>query len=279
MKYYIVDAFTNHPFGGNTAGVVLLESDTFPTDELMQSIAAELRYSETAFVRSDGNAHYTVRYFTPKGEVELCGHATVATFALLHQLGEATGKCLCHTLAGELEVEAAQEVMMQMATPRIVGTLSSSEAEEAYRAVGLKDYRPTLPVQISYSGLSDVMLPMPSVETLNALQPNMGAIAALTQKLDIVSIHPFAFGNDGHTAHVRDFAPAYGVPEESATGTANAALTHYLAKNGIIGPGSHSFLQGETMGRPSIVKTRLEPDSTIHVGGPAAIVAEGWLKV
>ena len=92
MKYYIVDAFTNHPFGGNTAGVVLLESDTFPTDNLMQSIAAELRYSETAFVRSDGNAHYTVRYFTPKGEVELCGHATVATFALLHQLGEATGK-------------------------------------------------------------------------------------------------------------------------------------------------------------------------------------------
>lgn len=279
MKYYIVDAFTNHPFGGNTAGVVLLESDTFPTDNLMQSIAAELRYSETVFVRSDGNAHYTVRYFTPKGEVELCGHATVATFALLHQLGEATGKCLCHTLAGELEAEAAQEVMMQLATPRIVGTLSSSEVEEAYRAVGLKDYCPTLPVQISYSGLSDVMLPMPSVETLNTLQPDMVAIASLTQKLNIVSIHPFAFGNDGHTAHVRDFAPAYGVPEESATGTANAALTHYLAKNGIIGPGSHSFLQGETMGRPSIVKTRLEPDSTIHVGGPAAIVAEGWLKV
>ena len=267
MKYYIVDAFSKKPFRGNTAGVVLLEGNDFPDDELMQSIAAELRYSETAFVRSDGNAHYTVRYFTPKGEVELCGHATVATFALLHQQGKATGKCLCHTLAGELEVEAAQEVMMQMATPRIVDTLSSSEAEEAYRAVGLNDYRPTLPVQISYSGLSDVMLPMPSVETLNALKPDMGAIAAFTQKLDIVSIHPFAF------------APAYGVPEESATGTANAALTHYLAKNGIIGPGSHSFLQGETMGRPSIVKTRLEPDGTIRVGGPAAIVAEGWLRV
>jgi len=169
--------------------------------------------------------------------------------------------------------------MMQMATPRIVGTLSSSEAEEAYRAVGLKDYCPTLPVQISYSGLSDVMLPTPSVETLNALQPNMGALASLTQKLDAVSIHPFAFGNDGHTAHVRDFAPAYGVPEESATGTANAALTHYLAQNGIIATGRHSFLQGETMGRPSVVMTRLEPDGNIRVGGPAAIVAEGWLKV
>ena len=279
MKYYIVDAFTEKPFGGNTAGVVLLEGKKFPDDELMQSIAAELRYSETAFVRNDGNAHYTVRYLTPKGEVELCGHATVATFALLHQLGEATGKCLCHTLAGELEVEAAQEVMMQMATPRIVGTLSSSEAEEAYRAVGLKDYRPTLPVQISYSGLSDVMLPMPSVETLNALQPDMGAIATFTQKLDIVSIHPFALGNDGHTAHVRDFAPAYGVPEESATGTANAALTHYLAENGIIGPGNHSFLQGETMGRPSVINTRLASNGEIRIGGMAAIVAEGLLHM
>ena len=279
MKYYIVDAFTEKPFGGNTAGVVLLEGKKFPDDELMQSIAAELRYSETAFVRNDGNAHYTVRYLTPKGEVELCGHATVATFALLHQLGEATGKCLCHTLAGELEVETAQEVMMQMATPRIVGTLSSSEAEEAYRAVGLKDYRPTLPVQISYSGLSDVMLPMPSVETLNALQPDMGAIATFTQKLDIVSIHPFAFGNDGYTAHVRDFAPAYGVPEESATGTANAALTHYLKTNGIITTGDHSFLQGEAMGRASVVCTRLTADGTILVGGKAALVAEGRLRV
>ena len=94
MKYYIIDAFTEKPFGGNTAGVVLLEGNVFPDNELMQCIAAELRYSETAFVRSDGNAHYTVRYFTPKGEVELCGHATVATFALLHQLGIASGKCL-----------------------------------------------------------------------------------------------------------------------------------------------------------------------------------------
>ena len=279
MKYYIVDAFTEKPFGGNTAGVVLLEGKKFPDDELMQSIAAELRYSETAFVRNDGNAHYTVRYLTPKGEVELCGHATVATFALLHQLGEATGKCLCHTLAGELEVEAAQEVMMQMATPRIVGTLSSSEAEEAYRAVGLKDYRPTLPVQISYSGLSDVMLPMPSVETLNALQPDMGAIVAFTQKLDIVSIHPFAFCNDGHTAHVRDFAPAYGVPEESATGTANAALTHYLATNGIIQPGKHSFIQGEKMGRPSVVATQLADSGDIRIGGTASIVADGHLHI
>lgn len=279
MKYHVVDAFTDRPFGGNTAGVVLMEGNDFPDDGLMQAIAAELRYSETAFVRYEGGSRWHLRYFTPKGEVELCGHATIATFALLHGIGLASGMCLCHTLAGDLEVEAAERVMMQMATPRIVGTLGEEDTAEAYAAVGLDDYRPSLPVQIAYSGLADVMLPMPSVGVLNALQPDMEAVSRLTQRLNAVSIHPFALGSDGHTAHVRDFAPAYGVPEESATGTANAALTHYLAANGLIQPGNHSFLQGEAMGRPSVVATQLSPDGGIRVGGTAAIVAEGRLFV
>lgn len=279
MKYYIVDAFTDHPFGGNTAGVVLLANDTFPTNNLMQDIAAELRYSETAFVRRDSDNRYTVRYFTPKGEVELCGHATIATFSLLHQLGLASGPCRCKTLAGDLEVEAAERVMMQMAAPRIVGALGEEDTAEAYCAVGLEGYCPTLPVQIAYSGLADVMLPMPSVEVLNALQPDMEAVSALTQRLDTVSIHPFALADDSHTAHVRDFAPACGVPEESATGTANAALTHYLATHSVIAAGDHRFLQGEAMGRPSVVATQLAPDGSIRVGGTAAIVAEGNILV
>lgn len=279
MKYYIVDAFSEHPFGGNTAGVVLLDGNDFPDEGMMQAIAAELRYSETAFARHEGGTRWRLRYFTPKGEVELCGHATIATFSLLHRLGLASGPCRCKTLAGDLEVEAAGRVMMQMATPRIVGTLGEEDTAEAYRAMGLEGYCPTLPVQIAYSGLADVMLPIPSVEVLNALQPDMEAVSALTRRLDVVSIHPFAFGDDSNTAHVRDFAPAYGVPEESATGTANAALTHYLATNGIIAAGDHRFLQGETMGRPSVVETRLDADGSIRVGGSAAIVAEGRLFI
>ena len=88
MRYYIVDAFTSQPFGGNPAGVVILDSDSFPEDELMLKIAAELRYSETAFVRCDGEKDFTIRYFTPKAEVELCGHATIASFFLLHKKGQ-----------------------------------------------------------------------------------------------------------------------------------------------------------------------------------------------
>ena len=274
MKYYIVDAFTDQPFGGNPAGVVLLEGDPFPSETLMLQVAAELRYSETAFVRRMSPTEYHVRYFTPKAEVELCGHATIAIFSLLHQMQLAEGECLCHTLAGDLRIEVGEKVMMQMATPSIVATVD--DTDEIYRAIGLADYLPTLPVQIAYSGLPDIMIPISDVATLNGLQPTMEAVAAITQKHKAVSFHMYAFGNDGYTAHVRDFAPLYGVPEESATGTANAALTHYLAVNSVIPrQGDFAFLQGEAMGRPSLVATRIAIDGNIYVGGTAYVLASG----
>jgi PhzF family phenazine biosynthesis protein len=276
MRYYIIDAFTNQPFGGNPAGVVFLEGDTFPKEELILKIAAELRYSETAFVRRHSQSEYTVRYFTPKAEVELCGHATIATFSLLYQLQLAKGECICHTQAGDLRIEVGEKVLMQMAAPRIVDTIA--DAEEIYRAIGVTDYQPTLPVQIAYSGLPDIMIPLPDVATMQALKPDMATIAAITQKHDVVSFHVFAFAEDDYTAHVRDFAPLYGVPEESATGTANAALTYYLSVNGVIPEhGDFAFLQGEAMGRPSVVATRITPDGIIYVGGTAYILATGNL--
>ena len=278
MRYYIIDAFSDQPFGGNPAGVVLLEGDAFPAEHLMLKIAAELRYSETAFVRRHSDGEYTVRYFTPKAEVELCGHATIATFSLLYKLQLAKGRCICHTQAGDLSIEVGEKVLMQMATPRIVDTITDSE--EIYRAIGVTDYQPTLPVQIAYSGLPDIMIPLRDVAMLQSLKPDMEAITAITRKYEAVSFHVFAFADDSHTAHVRDFAPLYDIPEESATGTANAALTHYLQKNGRIpSTGDFSFLQGEAMGRPSVVATRINQDGTIYVGGSATIVARGELMV
>ena len=165
-----------------------------------------------------------------------------------------------------------------MATPRIVATIP--DTEEIYRAIGVTDYQPMLPVQIAYSGLPDIMIPLRDVEMLQALKPDMEAITAITHKYEAVSFHVFAFGNDGYTAHVRDFAPLYDIPEESATGTANAALTHYLQQNGCIPmSGDFSFLQGEAMGRPSIVATRVAPDGIVYVGGTATIIARGELMV
>ena len=247
MKYFIVDAFTDRSFSGNPAGVILLDSDSFPKDELMLQIAAELRYSETAFIRRHSDQEFTIRYFTPKAEVELCGHATIASFFLLHRKGLASGQNLCHTLAGDLHIEVSEKVMMQMAKPRIVATIA--ETEIIYQALGVKKYRPTMPVQIVHTGLPDLMIPLPDVATLQALRPNMQAISKITEHLEAVSFHVFAFDNDGYTAHVRDFAPLYDIPEESATGTANASLTYYLQQCGCLGNEAEcAFIQGEAMG-------------------------------
>ena len=278
MRYYIVDAFTDQPFGGNPAGVVLLDGDVFPPEKLMLQIAAELRYSETAFVRRDSEKEFTVRYFTPMAEVELCGHATIASFALMHRVLGITGQCLCHAKAGDIYVEAGPRVLMQMTPSEVLKTIE--DTEEVYRALGICDYTPALPVMIVSTGLPDFMIQVEDVETLNRLPLDMNAISAVTEKHNAVSFHVFAFGNDGYTAHARDFGPLYGVPEESATGTANASLTHYLQQNGCIPPmGDFSFLQGEAMGRPSVVATRVTTDGTIYVGGTAAVVAEGELIV
>ena len=279
MKYFSVDAFTSEPFGGNPAGVVLLEpGQAFPDDELMRLIAAELRYSETAFVRPDAPREFTTRYFTSCGEVDLCGHATIATFGVLRAEGlVADGDtCLNRTRAGDLRVTAGHQVMMQMAAPVVLPT--AVDARRLYRVMGAGDgmRHASLPVEIISTGLPDVMMPVATVDALHALQPDMDALAQMSRELGVTGVHAFALSDDGYTAHTRNFGPLYGIPEEAATGTANGALTHYLARHALIAPpASCRFLQGEAMRRPSLIVTRLNPDASIAVGGNACLLARG----
>ena len=279
MRYFIVDAFTNEPFGGNPAGVVLLDGD-FPGEKLMQQVAAELRYSETAFVQQNGPKEFTVRYFTPAGEVDLCGHATIATFGLLRQEGIIPDHSLCinHTLAGDLEISVGEQIMMQMATPRAIDKPIDIGRLHHIMAGTDCDEWPQLPVEIISTGLPDIMMPVMSLEALNALQPDMDALADLSRQLGVTGVHAFAITEDGYTAHVRNFGPLYGIPEESATGTANGALTHYLHRQSIINaPAECRFLQGEAMQRPSVIATSLLADGNINVGGQYCIIARGEL--
>ena len=281
LKYFIVDAFTSEPFGGNPAGVVLLDGD-FPNEQLMLQIAAELRYSETAFVQQLAVDEFHLRYFTPCSEVDLCGHATIATFGLLWQRGMVSDQSpiVNHTLAGDLMVRIDRQVMMQMAMPTVVDKRVDPERLHRIMAGGSTPQWPDLPVEVVSTGLPDIIMPVKDLESLNALQPDMAALSALSQELDVVGVHAFALTDDGYTAHVRNFGPLYGVPEESATGTANAALTHYLQRRGHVTAGDECrFMQGEAMQRPSVVATTLHADGSIWVGGDSVIVAEGSLLV
>lgn len=282
MKYYIVDAFTEEPFGGNPAGVVILGENAFPSDRMMQQIAAELRFPETAFVHQNGPADFSIRYFTPCSEVELCGHATIASFGLLRKQGVVADGAVCrnHTLAGDLEVKVSQQVMMQMAQPQVIVPLLDIEYLHDIMAGMNKVEWIQMPVEVISTGLPDIIMPVGNVESLNALRPDMDALTELSRELNVVGVHAFAIGDDGYTAHVRNFAPLYGVPEESATGTANAALNYYLYRRNLVKHDQECrFMQGEVMQRPSVIVTVLGEEDTVYVGGQSAIVATGELLV
>ena len=281
MEYHIVDAFTNKPFGGNPAGVVILDLE-FPPEELMLHIAAELRYSETAFVLPVGEGLFHTRYFPPAAEVPLCGHATIAAFGVLMHKGlvDEGQHCLNITSAGELDIIAGRKVMMLMAEPQIVATLDDATDARLRCIAGCEGDAHTLPTNIATTGLKDIMMQVSSVGVLQSLQPEMEALTDLTRQLGVVSLHAFALSDDGHTAHVRDFAPLYGVPEESATGTANAALTFHLHHCGVLPQDcACTFLQGEAIGRPSVVETVISAGRTIYVGGESYLLAHGEMDV
>ena len=284
MRYFVVDAFAQEPFGGNPAGVVLLgENLPFPTDGQMVKIAAELRYSETAFVQQSGPAEFSVRYFTPAAEVDLCGHATIAAFSVLRDEGIVQPGTVCcnHTLAGDLEVVVDKQIMMQMAPPVVVGQIKDMERlQKVMVPQGKSAGKCALPAEIVSTGLPDIIFPVESIAALEDLSPDMPALSVLSAELNVVGVHAFALSDDGFTAHVRNFAPLYDIPEESATGTANAALTYYLYHNGIIPAESGcSFMQGELMGRPSVVSTELRSNGSVYVGGNSYILAKGEIFV
>lgn len=294
MKFYIVDAFTETLFGGNPAGVVILpEGADFPTDEIMVKTAAELRYSETAFIKSLNGKEFNIRYFTPAAEVDLCGHATIGSFyALLHGgYIEDGNSYINHTLAGDLNIDIKNGfILMDMATPVKINEITDEEANaELYSIMGL-DYNEqkakgvTFTPQMVSTGLPDIMMPVATQADLAAIAPDFPALSKLSEKYEVVGVHAFTTdAEEGTTCHVRNFAPLYDIDEESATGTSNGALTYYGYLNGFVKSGDDCrFVQGEKMDRPSVILSHFEADDkgcTVQVGGSGVVLAEGEINL
>ena len=280
MRLFIVDAFAKRRFAGNQAGVALLPAgEDFPEPGFMQALAAELRHSETAFVKRLGPDRFRLRYFTPEGEVDLCGHATIAAFTVLREAdGLPVGGCTALTRAGALAIQVEEEaVWMDMAPPRVLRALTDREAAAVYRAYGLpEECRPVaLPVQVVSTGLADVLLPVDSGETLAAAIQDEAEVKRLSERYGVVGVHMFCPSTPDAAAHCRNFAPLYAIPEEAATGTSNGALTYYLYRLGLVEAGAESrFFQGESMGKPSEIRTRLLETPSgpkVLVGGQAVL--------
>lgn len=280
MRAYIADAFTTQKFSGNPAGVVLTDGEALP-EEFMRRLAAELRHSETAFVDGTASGGFRIRYFTPVGEVDLCGHATVAAFTVLREeAGLAPGAYRVRTKAGELEIGLSrQAVWMDMAQPEERRGFTRAEEAEFYAAYGLThaDRPEVLEPQAVSTGLYDILLPVRTEEALERAVQNEKRVIELSKRYNVVGFHMFCLGTrPGETARCRNFAPLYAIPEEAATGASNGALTYYLYRRGLLAPTAENrFVQGASMGRPSEILSRLEPEgdrAKVRIGGQAAIV-------
>ena len=278
MKPYTVDAFTDMPLGGNPAGVALFEGE-LPGEARMREIAAEVGYSETAFLYRKSENRFFVRYFTPVEEVPLCGHATVGSFSLLLHLGliEECREYIAQTGAGDIRVNVAEGlVWLDMAKPRELFLLTAEDQNELLGMFGLpSDACGSLCPAVVDAGLPDIMLPLRNRALLAAIEPDFPAISALSKRLEVTGVHACAFGG-GAAGYCRNFAPLYAIDEEAATGTSNGALTWYLYKRGFVEAGERNlFVQGEAMGKPSKIYTRLtlEPNGEplIRVGGSAVV--------
>lgn len=276
MKAYVMDAFSAVVFGGNQAGVVLPDREL--SDAVMQQIAAEFKHSETAFVRVEGDGSVTLRYFTPAGEVDLCGHATIASFALLRKLEKiGDGTFTAHTRAAELQIRVnGDTVWMDMAPPVLLRTLEEGEWAELYEAYGLTtaDMPAGFVPKIVSTGLADIMMPVRDHDTLMRAVQNAPVVTELSRRYDVTGVHMFCPG-DTCTAYCSNYAPLYDIPEECATGTSNGALTYYLYLQGMVQPEQENiFVQGEHMNRPSEIRSRLvlqEGQPNILIGGRAVM--------
>lgn len=274
---YRVSAFADNINGGNPAGVVL-DADKL-TDEQMLQIAKEVGYSETAFVMKSDRADFRVRFFTSVDEVDLCGHATIATFNLLRDLGIVNiGNYTQETKAGILKLKIYDDsVYMEQNTPKYYERIDKKEIERCFISQSI-DYISDIPIQIVSTGLKDILLPVKELDVLLEIQPNIKLIDEISRKYDVTGIHVFCLETlHGVDAHVRNFAPRYGINEESATGTANGALACYLMKYVKSNfNGNFVIEQGYSMKKPSKIKVKLKCDNDeiieVYVGGNALTI-------
>lgn len=285
VEVYKLNAFTQNIEGGNTAGVVLNADEL--SEIQMQELARLIGFSETAFVTTSEKADFKVRFFTPRAEVDLCGHATIAAFSLLLQKGRLTGiEYTQETKAGILKIRiSGNEIYMQQLMPLYFEIIDS---EEIVNCLGIdkNDLEDKLPIQVVSTGLKDIFVPLKREEILQNLNPDMNKIEALSKKAGVVGLHVFATAyNTDKTAICRNFAPLYGIPEESATGTSNGALACYLYKYGVLTEGSKEaiFQQGIYMNKPSEIIAKFDLNDgkleAVWVGGEAVLIGKTLYQI
>lgn len=257
LQLYIVDAFTDRPFGGNPAGVVKGAS-VLDVGE-MQLLARELNLSETAFILPPPEgSHVALRFFTPTTEVDICGHATLASLWILAQDGvlpqsQVQVSTRVGPVTGRIFYDPAQRngrvlrrVLMDFSSARQARSLSPEEEDQLALALGLQPrdlatvhgLSALVPPALYHIGIEVLLVPVANGEVLYRLRPPEEELASLCRRLGAKVVYPFTLPGSRPfaAAEARMFAPLLGIREEAATGTAAACLARYLLDHGFFGP-------------------------------------------
>ncbi|MDI6097789.1 PhzF family phenazine biosynthesis protein [Actinoplanes sp. NEAU-A12] len=269
MRIRIVDAFTDRPFAGNPAGVLILDGDSFPSDEWMSNVAAEVNHAETAFAHrlpEGSGADWALRWFTPTVEVALCGHATLATAHVLHASGKLDGRVGFQTLSGVLTATAGQSGAITLDFP--TAPLSALPADPGLAAALGVEIRTAL-----HTGpnTDDVLVEVADEKTVRGLTPDLRAVAGLTARGVIVT----AAAEDptsGYDFVSRFFGPAVGVDEDPVTGSAHTALAPFWSSR----LGRDQLTGYQASRRGGLVRVTLHGDRT-HLTGHAVTTIDGAL--
>lgn len=252
-----VDAFTRQPFAGNPAAVCLL--DEAAPETWMQDVAAEMNLSETAFLWPEADA-YRLRWFTPTREVDLCGHATLASAHVLWETGELASEdpARFETLSGRLSARQ-EEGWIWLDFP-------DEAAKPRDPPAGLAEILGAEPVAVAENRL-DLLAELADQATVEALDPDLAGIEALDHHRGLIVTAP---GQGGTDYVCRYFAPAYGVPEDPVTGSIQCALGPWWAAK----LGKDRLVGAQVSSRGGRFQVHPKGDR-VAIGGQAVTVVTG----
>jgi PhzF family phenazine biosynthesis protein len=253
----VVDSFTDVPFAGNPAAVCVLPHPT--TEAWMQAVAREMNLSETAFLVRRDDGDYDLRWFTPTVEIDLCGHATLAS---AHVVG---GSASYHTMSGVLRCEQADDGWIEMDFPALPPE-PLDDPPDWSKALGVPADRVVAVMRSQRRALVELASPA----DVRACVPDRAAILELDGFV-IVSAAPG--DRDGVDSVTRVFAPGVGIDEDPVTGAAHCTIGPWLAAR----TGRTDFVGEQASARGGIVGMRVEGDRVV-LRGRAVTVLEGTLQ-
>jgi trans-2,3-dihydro-3-hydroxyanthranilate isomerase len=283
-EYSLVDVFTDRKFGGNQLAVF---TDGRGIDTVtMQAVAKELLIAETTFVlpKEQGGDH-RVRIFTPRKELAFAGHPTIGTTWVL--CGGTDGTLKLELGVGTISVTVTDRfVEMDQPLPTFGPVLRTADIQPRLAAaVGVESHAIATPYQVVSCGNPFLFAPM-TLSEVQSLAVRPAAFEALLDEVGAMGLYAFTVletARPGSHVHGRMFAPGVGIAEDPATGSAAGPLGAYLVRHGIHGTTPIVIEQGFEIGRPSILRVRIDgtPQNItgVHVGGTVVDVGGGWMDL